>query len=111
MLYEDVFETIDDYRGIDMELPVLDESGKITMTATQQSIAMSHFPRLSALAEEHGDWPSNRNEFADMAPTTEGWLLYGHAAPPHQIGYPMNAVIQSLTFHNDKQKRSAAPLI
>ena len=22
--------------------------------------------------------PSNWNEFADMAPTTEGWLLYGH---------------------------------
>ena len=78
MLYEDVFETIDDYCEIDMELPVLDESGKITVATTQQSIAMSHFPRLSALAEEHGDWPSNWNEFADMAPTTEGWLLYGH---------------------------------
>ena len=78
VLYEDVFETIDDYCEIDMELPVLDESGKITMATTQQSIAMSHFPRLSALAEEHGDWPSNWNEFADMAPTTEGWLLYGH---------------------------------
>lgn len=74
MLYEDVFETIDDYCEIDMELPVLDESGKITVATTQQSIAMSHFPRLSALAEEHGDWPSNWNEFADMAPTTEGWL-------------------------------------
>lgn len=73
-----MFETIDDYREIDMELPVLDESGKITVATTQQSIAMSHFPRLSALAEEHGDWPSNWNEFADMAPTTEGWLLYGH---------------------------------
>ncbi len=59
MLYEDVFETIDDYCEIDMELPVLDESGKITVATTQQSIAMSHFPRLSALAEEHGDWPSN----------------------------------------------------
>lgn len=45
MLYEDVFETIDDYREIDMELPVLDESGKITMATTQQSIAMSHFPQ------------------------------------------------------------------
>lgn len=78
MLYENVFETIDDYCEIDMELPVLDESGKITVATTQQSIAMSHFPRLSALAEEHGDWPSNWNEFADMAPTTEGWLLYGH---------------------------------
>ena len=78
MLYEDVFETIDDYCEIDMELPVLDESGKITVATTQQNIAMSHFPRLSALAEEHGDWPSNWNEFADMAPTTEGWLLYGH---------------------------------
>lgn len=78
MLYEDVFETIDDYCEIDMELPVLDESGKITVATTQQSIAMSHFPRLSALAEEHDDWPSNWNEFADMAPTTEGWLLYGH---------------------------------
>ena len=77
-LYENVFETIDDYCEIDMELPVLDESGKITVATTQQSIAMSHFPRLSALAEEHGDWPSNWNEFADMAPTTEGWLLYGH---------------------------------
>lgn len=66
MLYEDVFETIDDYCEIDMELPVLDESGKITVATTQQSIAMSHFPRLSALAEEHGDWPSNWNEFADM---------------------------------------------
>lgn len=73
-----MFETIDDYCEIDMELPVLDESGKITVAATQQSIAMSHFPRLSALAEEHGDWPSNWNEFADMAPTTEGWLFYGH---------------------------------
>lgn len=59
---------------------------KAPMAATQQSIAMSHFPRLSALAEEHGDWPSNRNEFGDMAPATEGWLLYGHTAPPHQIG-------------------------
>lgn len=78
MLYEDVFETIDDYCEIDMELPVLDESGKITVATTQQSIAMSHFPRLSALAEEHSDWPNNWNEFADMAPTTEGWLLYGH---------------------------------
>ena len=46
MLYEDVFETIDDYCEIDMELPVLDESGKITVATTQQSIAMSHFPRL-----------------------------------------------------------------
>ena len=52
MLYEDVFETIDDYCEIDMELPVLDESGKITVATTQQSIAMSHFPRLSALAEQ-----------------------------------------------------------
>lgn len=51
-LYGDVFETIDDYREIDMELPVLDESGKITVATTQQSIAMSHFPRLSALAEQ-----------------------------------------------------------
>ena len=51
---------------------------KAPVTTTQQSIAMSHFPRLSALAEEHGDWPSNWHEFADMAPTTEGWLLYGH---------------------------------
>mgnify|MGYP000042163758 FL=1 len=51
---------------------------KAPVPTTQQSIAMSHFPRLSALAEEHGDWPSNWNEFADMAPTTEGWLLYGH---------------------------------
>ena len=39
---------------------------------------MSHFPRLSALAEEHGNWPENWNKFADVAPTTEGWLLYGH---------------------------------
>ncbi len=45
MLYEDVFETIDDYCEIDMELPVLDESGKITVATTQQSIAMSHFPQ------------------------------------------------------------------
>ena len=52
MLYEDVFETIDDYCEIDMELPVLDESGKITVATTQQSIAMSHFPRLS-------HWPKN----------------------------------------------------
>ena len=46
MLYEDVFETSDDYCEIDMERPVLDESGKITVATTQQSIAMSHFPRL-----------------------------------------------------------------
>ena len=92
MLYEDVFETIDDYCEIDMELPILDESGKITVATTQQSIAMSRFPRLSALAEEHGDWPSNWNEFADMAPTTEGWLLYGHAAPP-----PPNRIADELS--------------
>lgn len=87
MLYEDVFETIDDYCEIDMELPVLDESGKITVATTQQSIAMSHFPRLSALAEEHGDWPSNWNEFADMAPTTDrlAALRSCGSAPPNRI--------------------------
>lgn len=77
-LYEDVFETIDDYREIDMELPVLDGSGKPTAATARQTIGMSHFPRLSALAEEHGNWPENWNKFADVAPTTEGWLLYGH---------------------------------
>ena len=77
-LYENVFETIDDYREIDMELPVLDGTGKPTAAATRQTIGMSHFPRLSALAEEHGNWPENWNKFADVAPTTEGWLLYGH---------------------------------
>lgn len=51
-LYEDVFETIDDYREIDMELPVLDGSGKPTAATARQTIGMSHFPRLSALAEE-----------------------------------------------------------
>ena len=77
-LYEDVFETIDDYREIDMELPVLDGSGKPTAATARQTIGMSHFPRLSALAEAHGNWPENWNKFADVAPTTEGWLLYGH---------------------------------
>lgn len=73
-----MFETIDDYREIDMELPVLDGSGKPTAATARQTIGMSHFPRLSALAEEHGNWPENWNKFADVAPTTEGWLLYGH---------------------------------
>lgn len=77
-LYENVFETIDDYREIDMELPVLDGTGKPTAATTRQTIGMSHFPRLSALTEEHGNWPENWNKFADVAPTTEGWLLYGH---------------------------------
>lgn len=77
-LYENVFETIDDYREIDMELPVLDGTGKATAATTRQTIGMSHFPRLSALTEEHGNWPENWNKFADVAPTTEGWLLYGH---------------------------------
>ena len=52
MLYEDVFETIDDYCEIDMELPVLDESGKITVATTQQSIAMSTSP-------DSRHWPKN----------------------------------------------------
>lgn len=73
-----MFETIDDYREIDMELPVLDGTGKPTAATTRQTIGMSHFPRLSALTEEHGNWPENWNKFADVAPTTEGWLLYGH---------------------------------
>ena len=71
-LYENVFETIDDYREIDMELPVLDGTGKPTAATTRQTIGMSHFPRLSALTEEHGNWPENWNKFADVAPTTEG---------------------------------------
>ena len=61
-----------------MELPVLDGTGKPTAATTRQTIGMSHFPRLSALTEEHGNWPENWNKFADVAPTTEGWLLYGH---------------------------------
>lgn len=58
-----------------------------TVATTQQSIAMSHFPRLSALAEEHGDWPSNWNEFADMAPTTDrlAALRSCGSAPPNRI--------------------------
>ena len=43
---------IDDYREIDMELPVLDGTGKPTAATTRQTIGMSHFPRLSALTEE-----------------------------------------------------------
>ena len=98
-LYGDVFETIDDYREIDMELPVLDESGKITVAATQQSIAMSHFPRLSALAEEHGDWPSNWNEFADMAPTTDrlAALRPCGSAPPNRIADELSDSITHLS--------------
>lgn len=43
-LYEDVFETIDDYREIDMELPVLDGSGKPTAATARQTIGMSTSP-------------------------------------------------------------------
>ena len=43
-LYENVFETIDDYREIDMELPVLDGTGKPTAATTRQTIGMSTFP-------------------------------------------------------------------
>ncbi|WP_418399710.1 hypothetical protein [Bifidobacterium angulatum] len=38
-LYENVFETIDDYREIDMELPVLDGAGKITAATAHQRLA------------------------------------------------------------------------
>ena len=44
-LYENVFETIDDYREIDMELPVLDGTGKPTAATARQTIGMSHFPQ------------------------------------------------------------------
>lgn len=74
-LYEDVFETIDDYREIEMELPVSD--GKPGETAAQM-VGLSHFPRLAAMIDGHGVWPDDLAKFADDAPTTEGWLIYGH---------------------------------
>ena len=44
-LYEDVFETIDDYREIDMELPVLDGSGKPTAATARQTIGIEPLPQ------------------------------------------------------------------
>ncbi|MEE0972384.1 MAG: hypothetical protein U0L14_08805 [Bifidobacterium ruminantium] len=82
VLYADVFETIDDYREIDMTLPLLGDSsestGRTAPQTTLQTVGMSHFPRLSSMLQEHDDWPGNWNEFADDAPDCEGWLLYGH---------------------------------
>ena len=65
-----MFETIDDYREIDMELPVLDGTGKPTAATARQTIGMSHFPRLSALAEEHGNWPETVSYTHLTLPTT-----------------------------------------
>ena len=77
-LYEDVFETIDDYREIDMELPVLDGSGKPTAATARQTIGSEptspgsrHWPKTRQLA-------GKLEQVRDVAPTTEGWLLYGH---------------------------------
>ena len=78
VLYADVFESIDDYREINMEMPLLGESGEPAGHTAPQTVGMSHFPRLSSMLQEHDDWPGNWNEFADDAPDCEGWLLYGH---------------------------------
>ena len=59
-LYENVFETIDDYREIDMELPVLDGTGKPTAATARQTIGMStspgsrHWPKNTATGRKTG---------------------------------------------------------
>lgn len=90
-LYEDVFETIDDYREIGMELPVLgdaDGSAAVqnTVQNTVQNVGLSHFPRLAAMIDGHGVWPDDLAKFADDAPTTESWLIYGHTHQPTPDG-------------------------
>ena len=90
-LYEDVFETIDDYREIGMELPVLgdaDGSAAVqnTVQNTVQNVGLSHFPRLAAMIDGHGVWPDDLAKFADDAPTTKSWLIYGHTHQPTPDG-------------------------
>lgn len=82
-LYEDVFETIDDYREIELDLPALTD-GHVTLAqdgsvrTAPQMAGMSHFPRATAMLDGRGTWPDDRDKFLDVAPETDGWLIYGH---------------------------------
>ena len=49
VLYADVFESIDDYREINMEMPLLGESGEPAGHTAPQTVGMSHFSRACHL--------------------------------------------------------------
>lgn len=78
MLYEDVFETIDDYCEIDMELPVLDESGKITGGDHAAKHRHKPLPQTLGIGRRTRRLAEQLERVRRYAPTTEGWLLYGH---------------------------------
>lgn len=82
-MYEGLFESIDSYAQITMQLPVLNDAGNIVAEQfAEQDVGLSHFPRRSAMEAdvkmEYASLPIGSTRFLGVAPQTDGWLLYGH---------------------------------
>ena len=89
-LYEPAFETIDVYRELTMHF-----------LGQDQTVALSHFPRRSSIMQQIGTWGGDMR-FEHDAPTTEGWLLYGHTHQDQPAGTDQNSVNVGLDAWNLK---------